>query len=62
MCKISFDHPTVADLIAFLSTLPPDAPFLVEDADTFWTIAKFHIEKEENGEVWLHPCSYPEME
>jgi hypothetical protein len=53
--------PTVGDVIAFLQTLPPDAPFRIEDADTSWTISTIHTRIDGGGVVWFLG-EYPEME
>lgn len=50
---IILDKPTVADVIAYLQTLPQDAPLRLYDADTGYTITKVHIDRAADGFVWL---------
>lgn len=54
------ERPTVGDVIALLSTLPPDAPFRMEDTDTDWTIDTIHVEIGKTGIVWFSGA-YHEM-
>jgi len=54
-------NPTVADVIAFLQTQRPDAPFRIEDADTSWTISIFPVRVDPDGTVWFGPAEYGDM-
>jgi len=46
------DRPTVAEMIAFLQTLPLGMPLRILDPDTGWTIHQVEIEFD-GGKVWL---------
>jgi hypothetical protein len=52
--------PTVANMIHFLQTLPPDAPLRINDPDTCWEVSIIHLYQDENGWVWL-TGAYGEM-
>ncbi len=52
---------TVAELIAYLQTLPQNMPVVLSDADTCWTIPTFDIIPDVEGEVMFDPCDYSEM-
>lgn len=43
MSEQVLDCPTVAQFIEALQALQPNAPIIIEDADTGWTIDKIHI-------------------
>jgi hypothetical protein len=54
------NKPTVQQVIDLLATYPPDAKFILEDADTNWTIRTVHV-REGDGEVCFYGA-YSEME
>ena len=52
--------PTVGNIVAFLSALPQDKPFRIEDADTAWTIATIHVRSDDEA-IWFYG-KYEEMD
>lgn len=51
---------TVHELIDELSKYGSDYTITLQDADSMWTIPKFHLEIEDNN-VHFVPCGYHEM-
>jgi len=43
------DHPTIGDVIDFLSAFPRDHKFTMMDADTCWTICKIRVVRLDDG-------------
>lgn len=51
--EVVLRKPTVAEVMKLLATLPQDAPFRIQDADTYWEISIVHVEIDEAGTVWF---------
>lgn len=48
MANFVLNCPTVREVIEKLSTFPPNAKFVMEDADTGWVINVIHIDECDN--------------
>jgi hypothetical protein len=54
-------YPTVIEVIGYLSTLPPETRFRINDPDTGWTITNIHIDYDDLKNIVWFGGDYAEM-
>jgi NAD(P)H-flavin reductase len=50
---MKLEKPTVGEVVKLLQTLPQEAPFRINNSDTYWGQEIIHIKIDRNGRVWF---------